>query len=283
LDVTLDAADRLVLQFAGDSLDRAIAPGVTPGGGDYDTVRVTDGTLTYAFAGPDSGAFAVRFARVGPGRGDYAEAGTDAGRTVYHYVGQGNGAFRIGRALPLPETHQLWALGGGASWGALALDAEGAVSRHDLNAFSSLDDQDNLGQAGRVGLSLEGALPGALGAGGLTLTARAVDRRFAPFSPLERPFAQEDWGLPVNADLEHQQRLEVSGHWKPRIGGELHASAARLALPGGFESLRRGAEWTRDGRLTARAAFERADATDPARRFRDGGRVRARRAAPGTA
>src|SRR5206468_3088805 len=106
------------------------------------------------------------------------------------------GAFRIGRALPLPETHQLWALGGGASWGALALDAEGAVSRHDLNAFSSLDDQDNLGQAGRVGLSLEGALPGALGAGGLTLTARA--------------------------------------------------------------------------------ACERADATDPARRFRDGGRVRAR-------
>ncbi|HEY2956246.1 MAG TPA: hypothetical protein VGK89_13490 [Candidatus Eisenbacteria bacterium] len=276
LDLTLDAADRLALQFAGDSASRALSPGVTPGGGDYDTVRTAQGALAYAYAGADSGAFAVRFARIGPGRGDYADSASVSGRTAYRYAGAGHGDYVVGRALPLPETHQLWVVGGGARLGAVSVEAEGAVSRRDLNAFSTLDDGDNLGQAGRASVALEGALPRGLGQGGLALLARGVGRRFAAFSRLDRPFAQEDWGLPVAADLEHQQRFEVTGHWKPEFGGELRASLARLGLPGGFESLRRAFEWAREGKVALRGSFERADAKDPARRFRDGGRERAR-------
>ncbi len=275
LDITLDAQDRLALAYAGDSLGRALGPGVTAGGGDYDTVRVA-GVLIYAFARPDSGRFAVRFARVGQGLGSYADSASIAGRIAYKYVGPGSGAFVIGRALPLPESHQLWAGGGGVRLGALTLETEGAVSRQDLNVYSPIDDGDNVGHAGRAALAIEGAAPGALGHAGLSVTARAVDRRFAPFTRLERPFAQEDWGLPVDADLEHQHRLEAAGFVKPRFGGDLRATLARLDLPGGFTSLRRGLDWTRDGMLATQLAIERADARDPHRRFRDGGRERAR-------
>src|SRR5262245_48489048 len=84
LSGALDATDRLRLSQAGDSL--ALGVGVTPGVGDYDSVRVGT-TLHFAFAGLDSGAFAVQFARVGDGVGDYADSGVVGGRTVYHYVG----------------------------------------------------------------------------------------------------------------------------------------------------------------------------------------------------
>ena len=276
LDLELDDADRLVLQFAGDSANRAVGPGIAPGVGDYDSVRTVGGTLAYAFAGPDSGAFEVSFARVGPSRGDYSDSTQVAGRTAYRYAGPGLGAYVIGRALPQPETHQLWAVGGGAKLGALTVEAEGAVSRHDLNAISPLDDGDNLGGAGRAAVSLDGALPGTLGEAGLSVTARSVSSRFAPFSRLERPFAHEDWGLPVGADLEHQQRVELGGRWKARRAGELKLSLARLDLPGGFESMRRTIEWTREGGVTLRGSLEGADANDPARRFGHGGRDRAR-------
>jgi hypothetical protein len=274
LDVTLSDADRLILQFAGDSVDRAIAPGVSGGGGDYDSVRVAGGTLAYAFAGPDSGQFTVAFARVGPGRGSYADSAVVSGRTTYRYVGPGNGAFVVGRALPMPETHRLWALGGGTTLGPLTVDAEGAVSKHDLNALSTLDDQNDMGMAGKATLTLAGRMPGFLGEGGLTVQARSVGPTFTPFSRLERPFAQEDWGLPLDADLEHQQRIEIGGRWKPQRAGELRVSLARLDLPSGFESLRRTIDWSRDGPLFLRGAFERSDGTDPSKLYSHGGRDR---------
>ncbi len=273
LDLTLDAADRLVLAAAGDSASRSIGPGVQNGGGDYDTVRVSAVTLAFQYVGGDSGAFAVQFARVGAGRGEYADSTLASGGSAYRYVGAGNGGFAIGRALPLPESHQLWALGGGGRYGAAAVEFEGALSRHDRNAFSSLDDRDNSGLAGRAALKLQGRVPGPLGgSGALQLSGRAVAERFAPFARLERPFAQEDWGLAVDADLEHQQRLELSGEWKPRPGGELHASVGRLTTPAGYSALRRAAEWTREGRVATRALWERAEARRGGLAFGDGGR-----------
>ena len=273
LDLALDAADRLVLAAAGDSAARAIGPGVTAGVGDYDTVRVASG-LVFAYAGPDSGHFSVRFARLGTGLGDYADSTMISGRTAYRYVGPGAGAFRVGRALPLPESHLLWSLGGGGRLGALAFELEGAASKRDLNTFSSLDDRHHVGGAGRAALSLEGGLPGLLGRGGLALSARAVGERFAPFSRLERPFAEQDWGLPAGGGLEHARRVELTGFVRPRAGGELRGGAGRLAAPGGFGAWRRTLEWTMDRTLATRARWERADATQRGVRFSTGGRER---------
>ena len=277
LGIALDATDRFALAAAGDSIAQAIGQGVTAVQGDYDFVPPGAQPAHYQFVGVDLGAFSVRFARVGPGLGDYVDSTVVAGRTIYAYAGPGNGTFRVGRLLPLADSHQLWSLAAGGGRGALTVDVEGAVSRHDLNTFSSLDDADNVGGAGRARLALEGRVPGRLGgSGGLEMLTRVVGRRFDPFSRLERPFAQEDWGLPIGADLERQSRYELGGFLKPRGGGELRASIGQLATPDRFRSRRGTAQWSREGTVTTRAGWERAEGRDEGRRFAEGGRDRRR-------
>ncbi len=272
LDLTFDASDHLVLETAGDSTDRAVGSGVSPGPGDYDLITGS-GPSHYAFAGPDSGDYAVRFTLVGAGRGDYADSISVQGRTAYRFVGAGNGSFEIGRSLPLPDSHRLWSLASGLRRGPLQLEVEGAVSRRDLNTFSALDDGDNLGHAGSAKLGLEGELPGRYGGRvGLTVQARSVGERFQPFSQLERPFAGEDWGLPLGADLEHQTRYEAETFLRPKPGGELRLSLGQLELPDGFHSLRRSVDWRRDGLVTTRASWLRSDGVDDRRTFEDSGR-----------
>jgi hypothetical protein len=235
-------------------------------------VRVDPATLVYVFAGPDSGHFAVQFTSVANGTGDYADSASVAGREIYHWVGAGHGAFRIGRTLPLPELHQLVAVGGTARAGPLTADVEGAASRLNPNTFSSLDDSRHSGEAGRVRVALEGALPGFLGAAGLAVSGRSVGSRFSSFSRLEAPFEQESWGLPLDGDLEHQRRAELSGFVRPRGGGQLSLSLARLTTLSGFDGVRRAADWQRDGRVATRLLWERSDGTLAGRQFRDGGR-----------
>jgi hypothetical protein len=269
----LDAGDRLELAQSGDSL--ALGEGVTPGVGDYDSVHV-GGVTYFAFAGLDSGSFAVRFARVGEGRGDYADSAVVGGRAILRHVGAGQGAWRVGRLLPAPETHDLAAVGARFAAGALQVETEGAVSRFDRNTLSSRDGADDLGGAGRVTVASEGRLgflPGRVGAGG---GYRHVERRFAPFTRLERPFAEEDWGLPSGADLEHQRRADLNAWWRPAEGRELRAEWSRLATPDGYDGTRRDVSARgATGALTAQARWLHADGQRAGLAFPNGGRSRA--------
>jgi hypothetical protein len=274
LDATLSPADLGVLTFAGDSAARAIGGGVAAGGGDYDTVRVA-GTIVFAFAGIDSGAFAVRFTQVGEGRGDYRDSALVAGRPIYAYAGAGLGAYVVGRDLPVPESHQLWSAGAGLARGPIALEVEAAFSRRDRNTLSSFDDGDNAGTAGRAAFALAGALPGSAPNGaGLRIEARAVGERFSPFARLEAPFAEEVWGLPAGADLERQRRVNGHGFYRPRFGGELRVEGGRLATPFGFASNRGALAWVREGAVATRFRYDRSAGRQDGVQFEDGGRER---------
>jgi len=274
LGAVLDAGDRLALAAAGDSANRAIGLGVTVGGGDYDTVRVAT-RLTYAFAGPDSGQFSVQFALVGTGRGDYADSAVVAGRTVYRYVGVGLGRFVVGRALPFAESHTLWAAGTGVRMGALALEAEGALSHHDFNTFSTLDDGADAGFAGRLKARLEGHPALLPGRAALELEGRDVDRRFAPFTRLEMPFEAEHWGLPPAADFEHAKRLGAAGEWWPRAGGDLRAEGGEAFTPDGYSAKRAAVVWSGAGAFLTHAQWERSAAERAGWAYPNGGRDRA--------
>lgn len=272
IGTTLEASDRALLAAAGDSL--ALAPGVVAAVGDYDSVRVA-GMLVYAYAGLDSGAFAVRFARVGIAQGDYADSAVIGGRTIYRYVGPGAGTYRVGRALPAPEAHRLVAFGARTRLGVFALESEGALSTLDRNTFSGRDGADDAGGALRVRLEGEGStgrLPGRIG---MSAAWRAVDRRFAPFSRLERAFVEEDWGLRPGADLEHPQRGELAGWWRSGEGRELRAGVARLRTPDGYDGTRRdaNARWMR-GPLRVAATWLDAGGRTEGQAFGRGGRAR---------
>jgi hypothetical protein len=257
VDTPLSEEDRLRLSLAGDSTSRALSGGVVTGGGDYDTVRVDSAGVVYAYVG-GGGHFSVPFARVGSGRGDY-EPYAVANGIAYRYVGAGRGTHEVGRALPLPESHQLWSAGGGVSLGGFTADVEGAVSRLDRNTFSTLDDGDNTGGAGRARVALEAkqARGGWLERAGVAVDLRAVDHRFSPFGRLEAPFTEEDWGLPAGADLDRQRRVQVSAFARTGMAGELLGSIGHLAAPGGIDARRGTLQWVRTGALAARAGWER--------------------------
>ncbi len=275
LEVTLDESDRVRLALAGDSSARAVGSGVEGGGGDYDTIRVSGG-LVYSYVGAQSGDFNVQFANVGFGQGDYAESTLVDSRRTYRFVGVGAGTYSIGRPLPLPGAHDLITFGSGFARGGLTAEVEGATSRLDRNTFSSRDDGDNAGFAGRAQLRAVHDLRGWGGVIGVGANLRGVESRFQSFSPLERPFAEESWGLPLGADLEHSKRAEGNVFWQPRGGGEVRASAAGLRTEQGYEGLRRDVVWVREGRISTLASWERADGEQSGLAFPDGGRERSR-------
>ena len=274
LAASLDPSDRLALSAAGDSSSHAIGSGVTPGGGDYDLV-VVGSQGHYAFAGPDSGAYAVAFTAVPQGQGDYVDSVLVAGRIAYRWVGPGQGLYKVGRRLPLPDSHQLWNVTSGIHLGILDVDVEGAISRLDRNTFSTLDDGDDVGHAARAGLKLEGRSPGWLGGTmGMGATTRTVEPRFQPFTQLQAPFEQEDWGMAPGTSLDSQIRHEATAFVRPGLGGELRGTLGHLSTPSGFASLRRQVLWDHDGRWVTRARWERADGEDHTRAYSDGGRDR---------
>jgi hypothetical protein len=267
---SLDASDQLVLSAAGDSAAKAIGAGVTAGPGDYVLIQSVGGPY-YAYAGPDSGNYSVSFAVVGAGRGDYAESTLVASRTIYRHVGAGLGDAVVGRLLPLPQSHQLMALRGGASAGPVTLKLDGALSRFDRNIWSSLDDGNNTGGALDASLRL-GGLPASDARAGLEARARDVDRRFAPFGQLEAPYTEESWGLAPGTDIDHQKRGELSGFVRDRLGGLLQGYLGELTTPDDYRAFRRSLAWSRVGPLSASASWDRADGTQSGRQFRDGGR-----------
>jgi hypothetical protein len=156
------------------------------------------------------------------------------------------------------------------------VETEGALSRFDRNTLSARDGADDVGGAGRVSIAAEGrlgALPGRLGAGA---AYRHVEQRFAPFSRLERPFAEEDWGLPAGADLEHQKRADLHAWWRPAEGRELRAEASRLATPDGYDGTRRElAARGATGALSAQGRWLHTDGERAGLAFPHGGRRRA--------
>ena len=244
LNTTLSSSDQQILAAAGDSASRALAAGLAPGPGDYDTLRVAGGELIVGFAGPDSGEFAASFAHVNPGLGEYADSAIVDGRTIYHWVGPNLGDYVLGRALPLPQSHQLVTVGGATRAGPLRVEAEGAFSRLDLNTASAVDDENDAGGAARVTATLEGGAGPLPGKVGLRASERDVSQRFAPFTRLERAFAEEDWGLPAGTDLDHERRADAGAYWQPAPGSELRTDLSRLVTPGGYAGWRRSAEWT---------------------------------------
>ena len=220
----------LSLAAAGDSAALALGSGVAAGGGDYDTVRVGAGGLAFVFAGRRLGRVrgAVRAGR--RGRGEYADSSLVEGRTVFRYVGAGQGSFRVGRPLPLPESHQLWSLGGGARARSAVARARGrGLAPRPQSRSRAATTTTTAAAPAAAALRLEGGAP----LGGVR---RARCSRPAPWARASRrsagssvPSPRRTGGCRVNADLQHQRRVRrhrVSSGRKG--GGELRATP-RLA------------------------------------------------------
>lgn len=210
---TLSESDVAVLTAAGDDANAAITGGVTltdPGKGNYvrvpaDTVA---GTPEHFLFDELAGDYAVTFVEVEAGGGDYRRAGISPRGTAYfEFVGSGGGTYIVGRKLPIPESLDVATARIVRESGSLTFDGEWNVSDHDRNLFSSLDDDDNVGQAGqvRVGINRQGAW--RLGLAGM---AGVLDDRFQSLDRARPWYYYRDWNLEDVALTGREMTQEVS-------------------------------------------------------------------------
>lgn len=216
--VALSEDDISVLTAAGDDATLAITGGVAAadsGNGTYVLVPADTLAGTPAFYRFDEllGNLIVTFVEVGSGAGDYRRAGISAtGVAYFEFTGAGNGTYRVGRRLPLPSVLDVVTARMGRAKGDITFDAEWNVSDHDENRFSSLDDDDNIGQAGQARIGIERGNAWRVGVGA---AASTLEDRFASFDRARPWYYYRDWNL---------EDVTLVGR---EVTGELNAGVSR--------------------------------------------------------
>lgn len=164
---------------------------------------------------PSLELYRVYFSFVGQGNGNYTpDFGTANGR-VYRWVAPVNGTLQGSyepiRRLVTPQKRQMFQAGIGRTWdNGTQVDVNYALSNNDLNTFSQLDSDDNIGHGLQLSLSRqiqlgEGNTTLKIGTDALKTTKgfQSIDR----FRPVE---FERDWsiGIPLNGSDE-----QLIGAW----------------------------------------------------------------------
>ncbi len=261
--VSLSESERAVLAAAGDDASAAVTGGVTqtdPGQGDYVLVPADTLSGAPAFFRFDEilGDYLVSFVEVAANGGDYRRAGISSTGTAYfEFVGDSLGSYVVGRALPLPTSVDVATARLARETGAFTFDAEWNVSQHDQNLLSSLDDDDNVGNAGqlRAGLAREGDWRL-----GLSALASVLEDRFQSFDRARPAFYYRDWNLEDVALVGREATQEVTVSAARTTAGSARVTASHLDRDD-FEGWKHEGVFA-GGRLDDRGLSARAFSTD---------------------
>lgn len=256
--VILSEEDEQVLAAAGDDPVLAITGGVAPadsGRGTYLLVPADTlaGTPEHYRFDELNGDLIVTFVEVGPGVGDYRRAGISArGAAYFEFTGAGNGTYRVGRRLPLPSVLDVATARVGRATGDFTFDAEWNMSDHDRNRLSSLDDDDNTGQAGqaRIGVARGGAWRVGVGA-----AATLLEDRFTSFDRARPWYYYRDWNLEDVALVGREVTGEIAASVAHADRASARYALARLDRPA-FDGVKHEALVT-VGRLDERGVSAR--------------------------
>lgn len=204
----LSALDSLIIAESGDG--PAVSSGAIPVEydaeasytqyfGDVESVEGEE-VIIYRAADrqllPGEKVYRVTFSFVGEGSGSYVRGAGLSNGIVYEYVGPGVGQYEPIRLLPAPTKQELIDFHvRTASLAGIVVDAEWAVSRLDKNRLSSLDSEDDVGNA--YGITIESDPLSLLGS--IHLRGRGeIRRRNSSFVTFDRsrPIEFEhDWNL----------------------------------------------------------------------------------------
>jgi hypothetical protein len=161
LQQELDEDDRFLLQQAGDNPFGAVAPGWDSLGFSGDFVLYAlrdslgfDSVFVYSVH-PDSAVYKVSFSFVGQEKGNYVQTPSTANGRVFKWVkpevGLPQGDHEPYIILIAPKKQQMVTTGFDYQFSDKMIGGiELAISHHDLNTFSSIDNHDNTGTAGRI-------------------------------------------------------------------------------------------------------------------------------------
>ncbi|MBT8254782.1 MAG: hypothetical protein HKN00_02050 [Flavobacteriaceae bacterium] len=207
-----------ILANAGDDQSLMTAPSASPESFNENRIlyrkELIDGVEAFVFStDPNDDLFSVKFSLIGENMGNYIVSSTNAISTIYEYVIPINGVPQ-GRYEPVvqlisPTKLQMLILNGHYNpTDKTKINFELAGSRNDLNLFSTLDDANNDGFAGK--LDLDQLIMKRDSGWTISSFAKAdlIKANFRTIEPLYNAEFNRDWNLDMP---DGDQRLLTGG------------------------------------------------------------------------
>ena len=164
LQLDFDLLDRQTLENIGDNIDLAIGSGIDS----VDFNQATNlyqkidslGYEVYQYSTDEQqSVYMLTFSNVGQGNGNYKIKENNALGKVFEWVSPDtislgaiikNGDYSPIKKLVTPKKRQIISIGGKTIWSGNSLSYELSTSNMDLNTFSNINNEDNIGFAGLV-------------------------------------------------------------------------------------------------------------------------------------
>ena len=164
LQLDFDLLDRQTLENIGDNIDLAIGSGIDS----VDFNQATNlyqkidslGYEVYQYSTDEQQAvYMLTFSNVGQGNGNYKIKENNALGKVFEWVAPDtisfgaiikNGNYSPIKKLVTPKKRQLISIGGKTIWSGNSLSYELSTSNMDLNTFSNINNEDNIGFSGLI-------------------------------------------------------------------------------------------------------------------------------------
>ncbi|MCH1612695.1 MAG: hypothetical protein L7S72_05295 [Flavobacteriales bacterium] len=164
LQLDFDLLDRQTLENIGDNIDLAIGSGIDS----VDFNQATNlyqkidslGYEVYQYSTDEQQAvYMLTFSNVGQGKGNYKIKENNALGKVFEWIAPDtisfgaiikNGDYSPIKKLVTPKKRQIISVGGKTIWSGNSLNYELSTSNMDLNTFSNINNEDNIGFAGLV-------------------------------------------------------------------------------------------------------------------------------------
>lgn len=185
------------------------------------------------------------FTEVGNGQGDYILAGVSASGNYYKWVAPQNGSpqgnFAPIRRVQTPKRKQMASAGVNfelhPNW---SLFTENALSESDLNLYSPLDDQNNLGYASKGGLRFHKATIKDSSKRVLetSLEYLYLDARFEPIEQFRAVEFDRDWNIRNQNYSGTQRQLEFKQRVTHSQFGQMNFAAQHLDIDSAFAGQR---------------------------------------------
>lgn len=155
LSLNLSKEDEQILANAGNNQDLMYAPSAVVTEYDvnkilYKLVQNSQGNHYEFSTDKTETLYNVSFTYFGVGKGDYQlKQSTNNGR-VFEFVGAGNGDYSALRKLPSPQKSQVFSTSAEYTFNKGKIGGDFSLSHYDVNLFSSKNNDQNTGFAGRI-------------------------------------------------------------------------------------------------------------------------------------
>ncbi|WP_461598366.1 hypothetical protein [Winogradskyella sp.] len=210
LQQNLSTEQTQILADAGDDTSLMIAPSATEESFSENRIlyrkEIVNGEEIFVFSqNPEDQLFRVRFTLVGANQGNYVLSNDNAVSNIFEYVapigGVPQGNYEPVTQLVAPERLQIAVLNGRYQpTEKTDVFFELAGSKNDINLFSSLDDDDNDGFAGKLRVNQKLIKQDSLWNLSALVDADFIQENFRTIQRLYRAEFNRDWNLEDNRD-----------------------------------------------------------------------------------